>query len=101
MLHSALDLKAEHIFMPLRKQGRATVVTIPSSVLESLTLKVGTELQMDVFDGAVVTMPVLTTKPKRYTLAQLLVGATPTNIRALNRDVAGSRDGDTVGRELV
>ena len=101
MLHSALDLKAEHIFMPLRKHGRATVVTIPSSVLESLNLKVGTELQMDVFDGALVMMPVLTTKPKRYTLAQLLVGATPAAIKALNYDAAWSRDGDPVGRELA
>lgn len=85
----------------LRKQGSATVVTIPPSVLKSLNLKVGDELKMDVLDGALVMMPVIPTKPKRYTLAQLLVGATPTNIRALNRDIAGSRDGDTVGRELA
>ncbi len=87
--------------MPLRKQGGAAVVTIPPSVLKSLHLKVGSELQMDVLDGALVMVPVLATRRKRYTLAQLLVGATPATIKALNHDTAWSREGDAVGRELA
>ena len=87
--------------MPLRKQGRATVVTIPPSVLKSLNHKVGDALQMDVLDGALVMMPVIPTKPKRFTLAQLLVGATPAAIKALNYDAAKLRGGNAIGRELA
>jgi antitoxin ChpS len=87
--------------MPLRKQGGAAVVTIPPSVLKSLDLKVGSELQMDVRDGALVMVPLVATKRKRYTLAQLLVGATPAAVKALNKDTAWFREGDAVGRELA
>ena len=87
--------------MPLRKQGGAAVVTIPPSVLKSLDLKVGAELQMDVLDGALVMVPVQVHRRKRYTLAQLLVGATPATIKALNHDTVWSREGDAIGRELA
>ena len=87
--------------MPLRKQGGAAVVTIPPSLLKSLDLKVGAVLQMDVLDGALVMVPVQAHKRKRYTLEQLLVGATPATIKALNNDTAFSREGDAVGRELA
>ena len=87
--------------MPLRKQGGAAIVTIPPSVLKSLDLKIGTELQMDVRDGALVMVPAKPAKLKRYTLAQLLEGATPRAIKALNADTAWSREGDAVGRELA
>ena len=87
--------------MPLRKQGGAAIVTIPPSVLKSLDLKIGTELQMDVRDGALVMVPAKPAKRKRYTLAQLLEGATPKTAKALNNDTAWSREGDAVGRELA
>ena len=87
--------------MPLRKQGGAAIVTIPPSVLKSLDLKIGTELRMDVRDGALVMVPAAPSKRKRYTLAQLLEGATPKVVKALNDDTAWSRDGDAVGRELA
>jgi antitoxin component of MazEF toxin-antitoxin module len=85
----------------LRNQDSDTVVTIPPSVLKSLNLKVGDELQMDVRDRTLVMVLVLATKPKRYTLAQLLVGATPAAIKALNYDSAWSREGNAIGCELV
>jgi antitoxin ChpS len=87
--------------MPLRKQGGAAIVTIPPSVLKSLDLKIGVELQMAVRDGALVLVPAKPTKPKRYTLAQLLEGATPKTIKALNDETAWFRGGDAVGRELA
>ena len=87
--------------MPLRKQGGAAIVTIPPSVLKSLDLKIGSELQMDVRDGALVLVPVQAPGRKRYTLAQLLVGATPAAIKALNNDTAWTREGEAVGRELA
>ncbi len=87
--------------MPLRKQGGAAIVTIPPSVLKSLDLKIGAELQMDVRDGALVMVPAVPSKRKRYTLAQLLEGATPKVVKALNDETAWFRDGDAVGRELA
>ena len=87
--------------MPLRKQGGAAVVTIPPSVLKILDLKIGSELQMDVLDGALVMVPLHAPKLKRYTLAQLLVGVTPATIKALNRETIWAREGDAVGRELA
>ena len=87
--------------MPLRKQGGAAIVTIPPSVLKSLDLKIGTELQMDVRDGALVMVAARPAKPKRYTLAQLLEGATPKTVKALNDETAWSRKGAAVGRELA
>ena len=87
--------------MPLRKQGGAAIVTIPPSVLKSLDLKIGVELQMDVRDGALVMVPAKPAKRKRYTLAQLLEGVTPKTVKALNEGTAWSREGDAVGRELA
>ena len=86
--------------MPLRKQGGAAIVTIPPSVLKTLGLKVGAELRMDVQDGTLVISPVQPTKRKRYTMAQLLEGATPKTIHALNAETAWAREGSAVGREL-
>ncbi len=87
--------------MPLRKQGGAAIVTIPPSVLKRLDLRIGTELQMDVRDGALVMVPAKPAKRKRYTLAQLLEGATPKAVKALNDDTTWSREGNAVGRELA
>ena len=56
---------------------------------------------MDVRDGALVMVPAKPAKRKRYTLAQLLEGATPKAVKALNDDTAWSREGDAIGRELA
>ena len=102
MLLSTDDLEAYILLtMPLRKQGGAAVVTIPPSVLERLDLKIGAKLEMDVRDGALVMVPSIPLRRKRYTLAQLLEGATPATVRALNRETAGAREGDSMGRELA
>jgi antitoxin ChpS len=87
--------------MPLRKQGGAAIVTIPPSVLKSLDLKVGAELRMDVRNGTLVIVPARPPRRKRYTLAQLLDGATPRAIKALHAATAWSREDGAVGRELA
>jgi antitoxin ChpS len=86
--------------MPLRKQGGAAVLTIPPSVLKSLHISVGTQLEMDVRDGTLV-LQATTPQRKRYTVAQLLEGATPKLTKALIDDTAWAREGDAVGRELA
>ena len=48
--------------------------------------------------AAIVTIPA---KLRRYTLKELLRGATPKNMAALNRQTAQAREGKAVGRELA
>jgi antitoxin ChpS len=86
--------------MPLRKQGGAAVITIPPSVLKSMHLSVGMQIDMDLRDGALVLQP-SSPKRKRYTIAQLLEGATPKLAKALVDDTAWAREGSPVGRELA
>lgn len=86
--------------MPLRKQGGAAVITIPPSVLKSMHLSVGMQLNMDLRDGTLVLQP-SAPKRKRYTMVQLLEGATPKLAKALIDDTAWAREGDAVGRELA
>jgi antitoxin component of MazEF toxin-antitoxin module len=87
--------------VPLHKKCRAAFVTIPPSVLKSLDLKIGTELQIDVRNEALMMVAATPSKRKRYTLAHLLDGATPKSVKALNDDTAWPREGNLVGRELA
>jgi antitoxin component of MazEF toxin-antitoxin module len=84
-----------------RKQCDVAIVTNPPSVLESLDLKIGNDLRIDVRNGALVMVPATHSKHKRYTLVQLLEGATPKAIKALGDYSALSQEGDAVGSELV
>jgi hypothetical protein len=54
--------------------------------------------------AAFVTIPVrpgIVEKSRRYTLKELLRGATPRNITNLKRQTTGALDGVPVGRELT
>lgn len=86
--------------MPLRKQGGAAIITIPPSVLKSMQLRVGMQLDMDLRDGTLVMKPSLP-KRKHYTVVQLLEGATPKLSKALMDDTAWAREGLPQGRELA
>ena len=48
--------------------------------------------------AAIATIPA---KAQRFTLKELLRGATPKNLAALNRQTAHARQGKAVGRELA
>ena len=64
-------------------------------------MKVGAELQMEVREGALVMLPSKRPKRVRYSLAQLLEGATPASVKALKLETAWAREGDAQGRELA
>ena len=85
----------------IRRQGGAAIVTIPAQMLKQLNIEVGGALELDVADGTLTARPVATTKPRRYTLKELLRGATPRNMASLKRQTAGVLDGAPVGRELA
>jgi antitoxin ChpS len=70
-------------------------------VKNPLDLKIGNDMQIDVGDGALVMVPVMPAKRKRFTLVQLLEGVTPKPVKALNDDTAWSREGEPVGREVA
>jgi antitoxin ChpS len=80
----------------IRRQGGATVFSIPPALLKMLGVEVGAELTLVVDNGALVATP---TKPrKRYTLAELLEGAD--EISAMNKRNASWNEGAPVGNEV-
>ncbi|MFM9972373.1 MAG: AbrB/MazE/SpoVT family DNA-binding domain-containing protein [Burkholderiales bacterium] len=85
--------------MPLRKQGGAAIVTIPSSVLKSLNLKIGEPVAMEVRDGQLVMTPA--TRRKRYSTAELLKGTTRKTVKIMLDETAWARAGNALGRELA
>jgi antitoxin ChpS len=89
------------IIMKVREQDGARVVTLPSELLDSIGASVGTALALEVKDGAIVAVPIPEPAPRksrRYTLAELLLGAE--HLPEIYEGVAGSLNGDPVGREL-
>ena len=81
--------------------SKAIFVSTKRGRHKSPDLKIGIDLQVDVRDGALVMVPAKPVKRKRYTVAQLLEGAMPKAVKALNADTAWSREGDAIGREVV
>jgi antitoxin ChpS len=80
----------------IRRQGGATVFSIPPALLKMLGVEVGAELTLVVDNGSLVATPL---KPKRrYTLAELLEGAD--EMVALNKQAAGWETGAPVGNEV-
>jgi antitoxin ChpS len=87
------------ITVTIRRQGGAAVMTIPSDVLKLLDVEVGSTLQLEVANGAITMRPAVSRK--RYHLTELVRGVTPDLMARLNADIAWSRDGEAVGRELA
>jgi antitoxin ChpS len=83
----------------LRKQGGALVMTVPAEIVQKLEVTAGDCLDVTVESGTLVARP--TRKGHRkYTLDELLDGATPEAMAELHAETAWARDGDNVGREL-
>jgi antitoxin ChpS len=83
----------------LRKQGGAVVMTVPTEIVKKLDIAAGDVLDVSVVGGALVARPAGKVR-RRYTLDELLVGATPEAMEELNAETAWARDGDSVGREF-
>lgn len=86
------------ITVNIRKQGGAAIITIPSDLLKILDVAVGSTLELNVTNKGFTAHP---TTHKRYTLNELLRGATPKNLKALNEKTQWAREGKSVGRELT
>lgn len=89
------------ITVNIRKQGGAAIMTIPANVLRLLNVGVGATLELEVEQGAFVARPISQAARKRYSLKELLQGATPEIIEEVNAETAWVRDGDVLGREIL
>lgn len=87
------------ITVQIRKQGGAAIMTIPSDVLHLLNIEVGAKLELDVTQEGFTARLANLKKTKRYTLKELLHGATPKKMKTLNAKTKWAREGKSVGRE--
>ena len=84
----------------IRRQGGAAIMTLPAETLKTLGVDVGARLEVEVAGGVLTARPVAKPARKRYSLRELLRGATPEAVRRVHDDTAWAREGDSVGREL-
>lgn len=76
------------------------MITIPSAILRLLELGVGMKLELDVKGQSLVAKKALETTRKRYSISELLEGATKENMEALNEQTDWAREGNALGGEL-
>lgn len=84
----------------IRRQGGAAIITIPADVMKALKVDIGTEVEVKVSGGALVARPRSASERKRYSLRELLRGATPSAMKRLNAETAFAREGGAMGREI-
>lgn len=80
----------------LRKVGGSVMLAVPKTMLDTLDLKPGTQVSVDIQDGKLLVQP----KPRpRYTMDELLAGSDYSKPpRAEDRAWVGA---PRVGRELL
>ena len=81
----------------IRRQGGATVFSIPPALLKMRGVEVGQELTLAVDNGSLIATP--TKAKKRYTLAELLEGSD--EMSELNQQNADWNSGQPVGKEIL
>ncbi|HEY1935049.1 MAG TPA: hypothetical protein VGG99_23845 [Acetobacteraceae bacterium] len=84
----------------IRRQGGAAIMTIPSDVLKALHLDVGAQMEVAVTADGFTARPQQKPNRRRYSLRELLRGATPKTMQRLQDETAWAREGSPVGREL-
>lgn len=85
----------------IRKQGGASIMTIPADLMKLLHLKIGSELKLQVKDQYLLVRPIACKERKRYSLSELLQGVTRENARSIRNKTKWARTGHSVGRELI
>ena len=84
----------------IRRQGGAAIMTIPSEILKTLQLDVGTQMEIAVTEEGFTARALEKPRRRRYSLRELLRGATPDTMRKLHDETAWAHEGAPVGREL-
>ncbi len=82
----------------IRKQGGAAIVTIPADILKRLDIDIGSKLEITVDNNDNLLLHLIPqTKRKRYTLKELLTGVTVKKMKALNKELESTQEGEPVG----
>ncbi len=84
----------------LRKQGGASIVTMPSSVVKMLGIEIGDELVFSVGKDELTLRPVSKKTRKRYSIEELLEGVTPQKMAKLLEETSWSLSGKSIGKEI-
>ncbi|MBU2753909.1 AbrB family transcriptional regulator [Acidithiobacillus sp. CV18-2] len=83
----------------IRKQGGASVVTLPTETLKALALRLGDALQVEVFDHGLLLKP-LHGERRRYSVKELLEGLSEMDVQSLSTETTWVRNGAPRGREI-
>jgi antitoxin MazE len=67
----------ENLLVTIKKWGNSASLRIPSSIMKSLNLNVGDQIDIKEENGRIVIAPI---KPDRFTLEDLLLDITPENL---------------------
>jgi antitoxin ChpS len=86
------------ITVNIRKQGGAAVITIPSDVLKLLNIDIGATLALELTENGLVVRPVQPMR-KRYTLAELLEGIMPEDVKTLHQETQWFLETDAKDRD--
>lgn len=86
------------ITVNIRKQGGAAVITIPSDVLRLMNIDIGATLALDITENGLIVRPIKEVR-KRYTLAELLQGVMPEDVKAGGKDTKWFNEAKSKGRE--
>jgi antitoxin ChpS len=84
----------------VRRQGGAAIMTIPAEIVKALGIDVGSKLEIGVSGDAMTARPAAKAARRRFTLRELLRGATPNVMKELHDETAWAREGGSVGREV-
>jgi antitoxin ChpS len=68
--------------------------------MNALHLDIGDQMEVAVTGDGFVARPLEKPKRRRYSLRELLCGATPETMRRSHAETAWAREGAAVGREL-
>ena len=84
----------------LRKQGGASILTLPASIVKMLGIKIGDELILLFNEGELILRPANQQPRKRYSIDELLEGVTPQKMKKLQKEMAWAQEGKPIGREI-
>lgn len=81
----------------IRKQGGATVFSIPPALLKMMGAEVGTELALSVDNGVLIATP--SPRKRRLSLAELLEGKD--EVKQISQQTAAWETAPSTGHEVI
>lgn len=82
-------------YLAIRQSGGANIVSIPKAILKTLSLHVGSKLDLSIVDNKIVLTPVA----EKQTLEDLLAGTPKEKLQLTNEDREWLQE-SAVGKEI-